>query len=199
MPKESIAPVPVPRQKSSVLERYPSGGKLEFCFWYTSIIDLITFFQGNPGFPADDQEVLERQEEDEAHPSFARYRPTIRATGRVAALIRRFESMPRLPSDSDSDSAEPRADSPTILVWLSRIHCYCFALHIIAFICDSQRRSKSNHELGRDSSPDCDAPRLRSRVSRAPRSRSRSSSSSSSDRDQVLCSSVCLYSWLSMV
>ena len=70
--------------------------------------------------------VLERQEEeeDEAHPSFARYRPTIRATGRVAALIRRFESMPRLPSDSDSDSAEPRADSPTILVWLSYIHCY---------------------------------------------------------------------------
>ena len=135
MPEESIAPVPVPRQKSSVLERYPSGGKLEFCFRYTSIIDLIIFFQGNPGFPADDQEVLERQEEEdeEEHPSFARYRPTIRATGRVAALIRRFESMPRLPSDSDSDSAEPRADSPTILGRKSNVvdacSVPCFAYH----------------------------------------------------------------------
>ena len=63
------------------------------------------------GFPEGDQE------HDVEHPSFARYRPTIRATGRVAALIRRFESMPRL-SDSESDSAEPRADSPTILVWM---------------------------------------------------------------------------------
>ena len=140
MPEESIAPVPVPRQKSSVLERYPSGELLEFLILVQ--IDLIIIFQGNAGFPAYDQEVLERQmdmkslsnlvlerqeeEEDEAHPSFARYRPTIRATGRVAALIRRFESMPRLPSDSDSDSAEPRADSPTILVWLSYIHCYGF-------------------------------------------------------------------------
>jgi hypothetical protein len=49
----------------------------------------------------------EPEEDAEQYSTFSRYRSTVRSTGKVALLIKRFESMPRLSlSASDSDCGE---------------------------------------------------------------------------------------------